>query len=87
MGSEMCIRDRLGDLHTFAGPRSVAMTFAYGVDHGTTYVVPEWLRAMGPDTRPHFRELLAWNVLPFPMRRYPRWLAEAPTATFTGVLP
>jgi hypothetical protein len=75
----------LESFQSWAGPRSVLLTFAYGVGGSSTYVLPTWVRATGEDVRTQFRSLLAWNVLQAPMFVYPRWLVEVDAASFTHV--
>lgn len=73
----------LESFQSWAGPRSVLLTFAYGMAGSSTYVLPAWVRATGEDVRTQFRSLLAWNVLQAPMFVYPRWLVEIGAASFT----
>lgn len=68
-----------------AGPDAAILVFVYGGDGGTLYVPPAWLRLNGPDMRPQFRALLAWNVLPAPFSVYPRWFHEVQRDEFTAV--
>ncbi|HVG63392.1 MAG TPA: hypothetical protein VNA24_32805 [Hyalangium sp.] len=75
----------LESFQSWAGPRSVLLTFAYGVGGSSTHVLPAWVRATGEDVRMQFRSLLAWNVLQAPMFVYPRWLVEVDAASFTHV--
>ena len=75
----------LESFQSWAGPRSVLLTFAYGVSGSSTYVLPAWVRATGEDVRTQFRALLAWNVFQAPMFVYPRWLVEIEAASFTHV--
>ena len=70
----------------WAGPRSVLLTFAYGVHGASIYVRPSWLRVNGEDVRTQFRSLVAWDVLRSPMYVYPRWLVEIPAASFTRIV-
>jgi hypothetical protein len=79
----------LVDLDSFqgwAGPKSVLLTFAYGVHGERTHVLPSWMRATGEDVRTQFRSLVAWDVLRTSMYVYPRWLVEAPTDHFTHLV-
>lgn len=76
----------LESFQSWAGPRSVLLTFAYGAGSSSTYVLPAWVRATGEDVRTQFRSLMAWNVLPAPMFVYPRWLVEVDAASFTHVV-
>jgi hypothetical protein len=78
-------RVNLESFQAWAGPRSVLLTFAYGVGGGSTYVLPAWVRATGEDVRTQFRSLMAWDVLQAPMFVYPRWLVEVDAASFTHV--
>lgn len=76
------------DLDSFVsrgGRRSALVAFSYGVRDGRAFVLPEWLRATGPDVRTLFRDLVAWDVLPAGLSLYPRWLVEAPATDFTAV--
>jgi hypothetical protein len=75
----------LASFQSWAGPRSVLLTFAYGAGGSSTYVLPAWVRATGEDVRTQFRSLMAWNVLQAPMFVYPRWLVEIDAASFTHV--
>lgn len=78
---------QLADFQTWAGPRSVLMTFVYGQSHQQVYVLPSWLRVCGPDVRLQFRALLGWRVLAAPLDVYPRWLVAAGADTFTDLRP
>ncbi|HYH98735.1 hypothetical protein [Hyalangium sp.] len=73
----------LESFQAWAGPRSVLLTFAYGVGGHSANVLPAWVRATGEDVRTQFRALMAWDVLPAPMFVYPRWLVEVDAASFT----
>lgn len=77
----------LADFQSWAGPRSVLMTFVYGEAADQIFVLPSWLRVCGPDVRLQFRELVGWRILPLPMAVYPRWLAVEDTHTFTALRP
>lgn len=77
----------LAEFQTWAGPRSVLMTFVYGQTHEQVYVLPSWLRVCGPDVRLQFRSLLGWRVLDVPLDIYPRWLVAASAQTLTEVRP
>lgn len=79
-------RVSLADFQGWAGPRSVLLTWAYGVTGASTHVLPTWLRVTGEDVRTQFRSLVAWDVLGAPMYVYPRWLVEVPSHGFTHVL-
>ena len=76
----------LDSFQSWAGPRSVLLTFAYGSQPHSTYVLPSWERLMGADVRTQFRALIAWDVLGSPFFVYPRWLVEVPTAGFTDLV-
>jgi hypothetical protein len=76
----------LDGFQAWAGPDSVLLTFAYGVQQHSTHVAPAWVRASGEDVRTQFRSLLAWDVLGAPMFVYPRWLVEVPLHGFTEVI-
>jgi hypothetical protein len=78
---------RLADFQSWAGPRSVLLTFAYGRSGGQVFVLPSWLRVAGADVRLQFRALLGWRVLQVPLAVYPRWLVAADAETFTGLVP
>ena len=78
---------QLADFQTWAGPRSVLMTFVYGQSHQQVYVLPSWLRVCGPDVRLQFRALLGWRILDVPLDIYPRWLVAAQADTLTDVRP
>jgi hypothetical protein len=71
---------------SWAGARSALLTFLYGTQGGITHVVPEWLRASGPDTRTQFRSLLGWEALQGPLHVFPRWLEQVELSEFTQVL-
>lgn len=77
----------LAEFQTWAGPRSVLMTFVYGQTHEQVYVLPSWLRVCGPDVRLQFRTLLGWRVLDVPLDIYPRWLVAASVQTMTDIRP
>lgn len=77
----------LADFQSWAGPRSVLMTFVYGQNQGQVYVLPSWLRVCGPDVRLQFRTLLGWHVMQVPMEIYPRWLVAASADTLTDIRP
>lgn len=77
----------LADFQSWAGPRSVLMTFVYGQTQNQVYVLPSWLRVCGPDVRMQFRALLGWHVLQVPMAVYPRWLVAASADTLTDIRP
>jgi hypothetical protein len=68
---------------SWAGPRSALLTFLYGTAGETTHVVPEWLRALGPDVRTQFRVLVGWEVLQGPLHVFPRWLEQVELSSFT----
>lgn len=76
----------LSDLQRWAGPRSVLLTFGYGVHGGRVHVSPAWVRVSGPDVRTQFRTLLVWDVLGAPMFVYPRWLVNVPVDDFSHVV-
>lgn len=78
----------LSDFQRWAGPRSALLTFVYGQASGEqVFVMPDWLRVMGPDVRTQFRALLGWNILQVPLPVYPRWLVATERSAFTGLLP
>lgn len=77
------------DLDVFqrwAGPRSVLLTFAYGIHGPHAHVLPGWLRVIGEDVRTQFRSIVAWDVLGTQMFVFPRWLVEASTESFTHLI-
>ena len=75
----------LESFQAWAGPRSVLLTFAYGVQGRSANVLPAWVRSTGEDVRTQFRALMAWDVLQAPMFVYPRWLVEVVATSFTHV--
>lgn len=77
----------LQDFQTWAGPRSVLLTFVYGAGAGQVFVLPAWLRTAGPDVRLQFRSLVGWCVLGVPLEIYPRWLVAAERTTLTDLVP
>jgi hypothetical protein len=77
----------LEDFQTWAGPRSVLLTFVYGVSGHQIFTLPTWLRVAGPDVRLQFRSLLGWRILDVAMEVYPRWLVAAEVQTLTHLLP
>lgn len=77
----------LADFQTWAGPRSVLMSFVYGATASQVFVLPAWLRASGPDVRLQFRALLGWRILDVPLEIYPRWLVAADLQTLTDLRP
>ncbi len=78
---------RLEDFQSWAGPRSVLLTFVYGAAGRQIFVVPSWLRVSGLDVRLQFRSLLGWRILDIPMEIYPRWLVAADADTLTDLRP
>jgi len=77
----------LADFQTWAGPRSVLMSFVYGATASQVFVLPTWLRVTGPDVRLQFRALLGWRILDVPLAIYPRWLVAADEQTLTDLRP
>lgn len=77
----------LADFQSWAGPRSVMLTFVYGTSTQQVFVLPAWLRAAGPDVRLQFRSLLGWHILDVPLEVYPRWLVAAELQTLTDLCP
>jgi len=69
-----------------AGPDSALLCFVTGGHGHSVYVPSAWLRVHGPDTRTVFARLIAWNLLPLPFERYPRWQAEVPCSDFTDMI-
>jgi hypothetical protein len=78
---------QLADFQSWAGPRSVLMTFVYGQAQEQVFVLPTWLRVAGADVRMQFRALLGWRVLDAHMDVYPRWLVAADIHTLTDLRP
>ncbi len=78
---------QLSDFQSWAGPRSVLMTFVYGHTHEQVFVLPAWLRVAGPDVRLQFRALLGWQVHETPLEVYPRHLVAADVRTLTDLRP
>lgn len=78
---------QLSDFQSWAGPRSVLMTFVYGQTQEQVFVLPTWLRVAGADVRLQFRSLLGWRVLNAPLDVYPRWLVAADINTLTDLRP
>lgn len=76
----------LDDFQRYAGPRSVLLTFVYGVGPATSYALPSWVRAGGEDVRTQFRSLVGWDVLRRPFFVYPRWLVEVANESFTHLV-
>lgn len=76
----------LADFPLWAGPRSVLLTFGYGVRGGRVHVNPVWVRVSGPDVRTQFRTLVVWDALGGPMFVYPRWLVNVPLEDFSVVV-
>ncbi|MDZ7813438.1 MAG: hypothetical protein U5L74_10090 [Ideonella sp.] len=68
---------------TWAGPRSVLLSFVYGHTADHVYVLPTWLRTSGSDVRLQFRALLGWYVMRTPLALFPRWLVAAEYGAFT----
>lgn len=77
---------RIPEVQRWAGRRSALLTFAYGTLGTVAYVLPAWLRVAGPDVRPQFRALVAWDVLGRPTSLYPRWLVETPAEVFSEIV-
>ncbi len=77
----------LADFQSWAGPRSVMLTFVYGATASQVFVLPAWLRAAGPDVRLQFRSLVGWRILDAPLEIYPRWLVAADLQTLTELRP
>lgn len=70
----------------YAGPRSVLLTFAYGVHGPHAHVLPGWMRVIGEDVSTQFRDIVGWDVLRTPMFVFPRWLVETPVSNFTHLV-
>lgn len=62
----------IGAWTRWAGARSGLLTFVYGTDGQEAYVVPAYLRLVGPDVRAAFRALVGWDVLGGPPRQIGR---------------
>jgi hypothetical protein len=75
----------LANFQSWAGPRSVLLTFVYGATESQVFVLPAWLRTTGPDVRMQFRSLLGWRILDVPLEIYPRWLVAADVSTLTDL--
>lgn len=76
----------LEQAYVHAGADSCVLCFAYGIKPETLYVPQSWMRFFGRDTRPLFRSLIAWNIVPAPFDVYPRWLAACPSQDFTDIV-
>lgn len=76
----------LGAWTRWAGARSGLLTFVYGTDGQQAFVVPAYLRLVGPDVRAAFRALIGWDVLGGAPRLHPRFLAGASIADFSSVV-
>ncbi len=74
------------DFQQWAGARAGLLTFVYGTVGDRARVSLEWLRVLGPDTRPQFRALVGWNVLPEASEMYPRWLGDAACGDFSVIV-
>lgn len=70
----------------FAGQKSALLTFVYGCSSTSAFVVPEWVRCLGPDVRSQFRGFIGWDLLGTPPEVYPRWLVETPVDVFTDLV-
>lgn len=77
----------LAEFQTWAGARSVLMTFVYGHSARQVFVLPSWLRVAGPDVRLQFRHLLGWHIMDLPMDVYPRWLVATDADAVTELRP
>ena len=77
----------LANFQSWAGPRSVLLTFVYSVSAGQVFVLPSWLRVAGADVRLQFRSLVGWRIQRLPMTLYPRWLVAADAQTLTALCP
>ncbi|MCK6488961.1 MAG: hypothetical protein L6R48_11635 [Planctomycetes bacterium] len=76
----------LDGIFGWAGPHSAVLCLVYGDPAaGTVYAPPAWLRLNGPDMRPQFRSLIAWNILPVAFTVYPRWFHEVQVDDFTAL--
>ncbi|MBL8924422.1 MAG: hypothetical protein JNJ54_36575 [Myxococcaceae bacterium] len=76
----------LDDFQRLAGPKSGLLTFVYGATAQGAFVLPEWVRAQGPDVRAQFRSFIGWAILDAPPDVYPRWLVEVPPTAFTALV-
>lgn len=74
------------DFSRWAGARAGLLTFVYGTAGDRARVSLEWLRVLGPDTRPQFRALVGWDLLPGGPDVYPRWLGDADCADFSALV-
>lgn len=77
----------LDDFQSWAGARSLLLTFVYGESAQQVFVLPSWLRVAGPDVRLQFRALLGWRILDVPLDVYPRWLVAAEHGVLTDLRP
>jgi hypothetical protein len=77
----------LGGWTRWAGARSGLVTFVYGCDGQAAFVVPAYLRLVGPDVRTAFRSLVGWDVLGGVPRLHPRFLAGAAPSDFSAIVP
>ncbi len=77
----------LSEFQTWAGARSVLLTFVYGYSARQVFVLPSWLRVAGPDVRLQFRHLLGWHIMDLPMDVYPRWLVATDADVVTELRP
>lgn len=84
LGPDVLASDLAG-FQRHGGRSSVLLTFGYGRREDSTYVVPEWMRAIGGDVRTQFRSIVLWDVLDRTPYLYPRWLVEAPLEDFSHV--
>lgn len=76
----------LNEFQRCAGPKSVLLTYVYGVHGHSTHVLPAWMRVTGEDVRTQFRSLIGWDVLRSSFFVYPRWLVEISAQSFTHLL-
>lgn len=76
----------LDSFQRLAGPKSGLLTFVYGATPQSAFVLPEWVRAQGPDVRAQFRSFIGWAILDSPPDVYPRWLVEVPASSFTALV-
>jgi hypothetical protein len=76
----------LDSFQRLAGPKSGLLSFVYGATAQAAFVLPEWVRAQGPDVRAQFRSFIGWTILDSPPDVYPRWLVEVPPTSFTALI-
>ncbi len=76
----------LNEFQRCAGPKSVLLSYVYGIHGQSTHALPVWMRVAGEDVRTQFRSLIGWDVLQSSFFVYPRWLVEISTQSFTHII-